>query len=225
MKGAATPTRTPSSISRRVGDQVLAAGREVGVTANDDGGGATVVRAMHRPQGMVPVHVWAVHRPYIRQDASHSTLSRGTGSCAYRLINPRERGLKTPGEAGEKPEARTMVPETRLPDAATVVGAMHRLNIRRWQWPCGRCIAPTLGGMPATPTFRVVRCTSRLALTHPRKGITLSSRIPTSRWHFATADRPGPARESPPATGRAASGIRAGRHARPRLQVQPRARP
>ena len=55
--------------------------------------------------------------------------------------------------------------------------------------------------------------------------IPLSSRIPTSRCRFATADRPGQDRESHPAAGRAASGTRAGPHSRPRLQAQPRARP
>ena len=45
-------------------------------------------------------------------------------------------------------------------------------------------------------------------------GTPLSSRRPTSRGRCATADRPGPAHESPPAVGRAASGTRAGRPAR-----------
>jgi len=46
----------------------------------------------------------------------------------------------------------------------------------------------------------------------------ISSRTPTSRCRFATADHPGPARGSRQGAGRAASGTRAARSSHPRLQ-------
>jgi hypothetical protein len=54
--------------------------------------------------------------------------------------------------------------------------------------------------------------------------LSISSRIPTSRCRFATADHLEQDRELHPAAGRAASGTRAGRFYRPRPQAQRRGR-
>ena len=56
-------------------------------------------------------------------------------------------------------------------------------------------------------------------------GTPVSSRTPTSRSRFATADRPGRVRESHPGAVRAANGTRAGRRSHPRIRGPPHARP
>jgi hypothetical protein len=53
----------------------------------------------------------------------------------------------------------------------------------------------------------------------------VSSRTPTSRSRFATADRPGRVRESHPGAVRAANGTPAGRRSHPRLRAPPHALP
>jgi len=53
----------------------------------------------------------------------------------------------------------------------------------------------------------------------------ISSRTPTSRCRFATADHPGPARGSRQGAGRAAIGTRAARSSHPRIRGPPHARP
>src|SRR5690348_14174171 len=60
-------------------------------------------------------------------------------------------------------------------------------------------------------------CVSSLLGSAGTRQLPISSRTPTSRCRFATADHPGQDRESPPAVGRAASGTRADLYSRPRL--------
>ena len=59
-----------------------------------------------------------------------------------------------------------------------------------------------------------------------RQAVTpVSSRTPTSRSRFATADPPGRVRESHRGAVRAANGTRAGRRSHPRIRGRPHARP
>ena len=83
-------------------------------------------------------------------------------------------------------------------------------------------LPPWLEALPAVAQRARGVGSKRLLGSADTRQLPISSRIPTSRCRFASADRRGQDRELHPATGHAARGTRTSQRCRPHLQVQQR---